>query len=75
MSVFHCRISHNTYNPSHFSAAVKLQGVPGGLVTKESTCNAGAAGDASLIPGAGRFPGEGNGNLPQDFCLGDPKDR
>ena len=43
---------------------MKLQGFPGGLVGKESTCNAGAAGDTSSIPGAGRFPGEGNGNLP-----------
>ena len=34
---------------------------------KESTCN---AGDASLIPGSGRFPGEGNGNPLQYSYLG-----
>ena len=34
-------------------------GSPGGLVAKESACN---AGDMGLIPGSGRFPGEGNGN-------------
>ena len=33
---------------------------PGGSDSKESTCN---AGDPGLIPGLGRSPGEGNGNL------------
>ena len=33
------------------------------------------AGDASLIPGSGRCPGEGNGNPLQYSCLGNPKDR
>ena len=28
------------------------------------------AGDMSLIPGSGRSPGEGNGNLLQYSCLG-----
>ena len=32
-------------------------GFPGGTVVKH-------AGDASSIPGSGRSPGEGNGNLP-----------
>ena len=31
-------------------------------VVKESSCNAGDAGDASLIPGLGRSPGGGLGN-------------
>ena len=39
-------------------------------VSKDSTCNAGAAGDAGSIPGSGR---EGNGNSLQYCCLG--KDR
>ena len=34
------------------------QDFPGGSDDKESTCN---AGDPGLIPGLGRFPGEGNG--------------
>ena len=38
---------------------------PGGLDGKESTCN---VGDLSLIPGLGRFPGEGKG-YPQE-CSG-----
>ena len=33
------------------------------------------AGDSSLIPGSGRFPGEGNSNPLQYFCLGNPMDR
>ena len=34
--------------------------------SKESACN---AGDPDLIPGAERFPGEGNGNPLQYSCL------
>ena len=33
------------------------------------------AGDADLIPELGRFPGGGNGNPFQYFCLGNPTDR
>ena len=36
------------------------EGFPGGSDGKESTCN---TGDMGLIPGLGRSPGEGNGNL------------
>ena len=39
---------------------------------KESACNSGEAG---LIPGSGRCPGKGNGNLLQLICLGNPMDR
>ena len=34
-----------------------------------------SAGDANLIPGSGRPPGEGNGNPLQYSCLGKPMDR
>ena len=33
------------------------------------------AGDLGLIPGLGRYPGEGNGNPFQYSCLGKPMDR
>ena len=33
------------------------------------------AGDMDLIPGSGRFPGEGNGNPLQGSCLGNLMDR
>ena len=32
-------------------------------------------GDAGLIPGSGRSPGEGNGNPLQYYCLENSKDR
>ena len=42
---------------------------------KNLPANAGDTGDVSLIPGLGRFPGEGNGNPLQYSCLGNPMDR
>ena len=42
-------------------------GIFGGSDGKESACN---VGDPGLIPGLGRFTGEGNGNTLQYFCLG-----
>ena len=47
-------------------------GFPGGSAVKNLPLS---AGDASSIPGLGRSPGEGNGNLPQYSCLGNPMDR
>ena len=47
-------------------------GSPGGSDGKESACN---AGDTDLIPGLGRFPGEGNDNPLQYSCLENPMDR
>ena len=47
-------------------------GFSGGLVGKESACN---AGDLNSIPGSGRFPGEGNGYPLQYSCLENPMDR
>ena len=45
---------------------------PGGSHGKASVYNVGNLG---LIPGSGRSPGEGNGNLLQDSCLENPMDR
>ena len=45
---------------------------PGGSDGKESAYD---TGDWDSIPGSGRFPGEGNGNLVQYCCLEDPVDR
>ena len=39
------------------------------LGSKESTTNAGDAGDVGLIPGSERSPGVGNGNPLQYSCL------
>ena len=45
------------------------------LVVKNLPSNARDARDTSLIPGSGRYPGEGNGNLFQYFCLENSMDR
>ena len=48
------------------------RGFTGGLDSKESACH---AGDLGFIPGSGRSPGEGNGNLLQYSCLENSMDR
>ena len=47
----------------------------GSSEVKNKLTNAGVAGDAGLIPGLGRSPGGGNGNLLQDSCLENPMDQ
>ena len=42
---------------------------------KNLSANKGDTRDVGLIPGTGRSPGEGNGNLLQFSCLGNPKGR
>ena len=49
-----------------------IRGFPHSSVSKVSACNAGNLG---LIPGLGRSPGEGHGNLLQDSCLENPMGR
>ena len=43
-------------------------------MVKNAPANAADAGDGGLIPGAGRSPGEGNGNPLQYSCLENPMD-
>ena len=50
-------------------------GLPWWLNDKESSHNAGDAGDAGSIPGSGRCPGGGHGNPFWYFCLENPMDR
>ena len=47
-------------------------GFPGSSAVKNLPAK---AGDVGLIPGLGRFSGEGNGNLFQYSCLENPVDR
>ena len=54
------------------ASLVASLGFPGGSDGKESACN---AGDTGLIPGSGRSPGGGNGNLLQHSCMENPMDR
>ena len=51
---------------------VRVMGFPSGSHCKESVCN---AGDPGLIPGLGRFPGEGNGYPLQYSYLENSMDR
>jgi len=44
----------------------QILGFPGGSHSNASACN---VGDLGLIPGLGRFPGEGNGKLLHYSCL------
>ena len=46
-----------------------MSGFPHGSAGKESACLAGDTGDADLILGSGRSPGEGNGKTLQYSCL------
>ena len=55
-----------------FELQLQAQGFPGGLVGKESTCNAGAVGS---IPWSGRSFGGGHGNPLQYSCLENPMER
>ena len=50
-------------------------GFPGCSVVKNLPANARDTADAGPIPGLGRYPGEGNGNPLQCFCLRNPMDR
>ena len=54
---------------------IYMMGFPGGSVVKNLPANAGDIGDTGSIPGLGRSPGEGNGNLFQCSCLENSMDR
>ena len=47
-------------------------GFPGGSMVENPPAS---AEDMGLIPVLGRYPGEGNGDPLQNFCLGNPMDR
>ena len=64
-----------THHPLHIHRTTGYEankGFSGVSVVKNLLAN---AGDAGLIPGSGRFPGEGNHNPLQYSCLENPMDR
>ena len=62
-----------TWGKDHFHPSIPSDwGFRGSLAGKESACK---AGDLGSIPGLGRFPGEGNGNLLQYSGLENSMDR
>ena len=64
-----------TYFSSVPCALVTLVASQVALVVKNPHANAGELRDAGSIPGSGRTPGEGHGNLLQYSCLKNPMDR
>ena len=58
-----------------FTQVAVCIGLPGGVVVKNTSANAGNARDSGSIPGLGRSPGEGNGNPLRSSCLGNPTGR
>ena len=52
------RVGHNRVTSLSFSPTPVFLGFPCGSAGKEAACN---AGDLGLIPGLGRFSGEGKG--------------
>ena len=70
---FHCPFPSLCFaNPFSFFKSKVCGKPPGGSVVKESSCK---AGDLGSIPGLGRSPGGGHGNLLQYSCLENPMDR
>ena len=62
-------------SPFNMILWVFLWGFPGGSVVKNLSANTGNMGDAGVILGSGRSPGEGNGSPLQYSCLENPMDR
>ena len=57
------------------SSLIIRKGLSWWLISEESVCNTGDAGDVASIPGSGRSLGGGHGNRLQYSCLENPKDR
>ena len=55
--------------PGYLDFLKLLLGFPGRSVLKNPPANAGVAREVGSIPGSGRPPGVGNGNLLQYSCL------
>ena len=64
--------SNLLFNHCDKARLAEYTGFPGGSVVKNLPAK---AGDTDLIPGLGRSPGEGNGNLLQYPCLENLMDR
>ena len=75
------RVGHDSNDIAHMHVDIQIRlnstyfvstGLPCGTVVKNLPANAGNEGS---IPGSGRSSGEGNGNVFQCSCLGNPMDR
>ena len=61
---------NNLISPTHLVWASQVA-----LVVKNPPADAGDIREVGMIPGLGRSPGEGHGNLPQYSFMENPKDR
>ena len=59
----------------HFPPSMQQVGFPGGASGEEPACQCRSVRDVGSIPGLGRFPGGGNGNLIQYSSLENSMDR
>ena len=73
----HLLLFWNAVPLAYFSdtMAICSGGFPGDLVVKNMPANAGDKGDLGSIPGLGRYPVAGNGNLLPYSCLKNSMDR
>ena len=67
-----CKESDTTEVTWH---TIRFEGILTGSMVKNPLANAGDTGDAGLIRGAERSPGEGHGTPLQCSCLGNPMDK
>ena len=63
------------YKVLNLVPGVMYLGFPGSSMVKNPPANAGDTGDSDSIPGLGRSPGKGIGNLLQYCCLKNPMGR
>ena len=66
------RLGTAQHRDRHIRFTKPTKGFPGGSVVKNLPANAADISDKGLIPGLGRYPGEGHGNPLQYSCLENP---
>ena len=73
-----CQPGSSLHTPAAVSSIFRAThdgGFPGGAVLKNPPVHAEDTRDLTSIPGLGRSPEVGNGNLPQSSCRDNPMDR
>ena len=68
------KLSYSCHHSLNCSLSLAYHSFGSSLVAQTVKASAYNAGDLGLIPGSGRSPGEGNGNLLQHSCLENPMD-
>ena len=68
-------LSIHTHTHTHTRKHLIKGGFPADAVVKNLPANSGDTKDIGSVPGLGRSPGVGNGNLLQNSCLENSMDR